>query len=306
MSTFPVLIGLLSAVLGVMVAYRLTIGAQINRSRRAQHMSVVSGQRLRSESVTVTRAPRTMRDRLRAAGLDWGPNAESLFRLSRIGTALVVALFVLLFGMPPVIALAAAAGGYGYLGAWLAGQERSRTLAIEKELPDALGDLVAVLRVTGSLRQALDQTRGLILQSRPKSPLAQELQWTLEDMQTDDAGAFTDLAKRTSSSALAMLAFALGVFVKSGGDYVTALEAQARGVRLTLEARAEAQASSSEAMMAVRIIPGILAIVTFIFMQDPYFHSFYFSQLGQILIACVLALMAGGYKWVQSMINEVA
>jgi hypothetical protein len=87
---------------------------------------------------------------------------------------------------------------------------------------------------------------------------------------------------------------------------VTALEAQARGVRLTLEARAEAQSSASEAMMAVKIIPGILAIVALVFMQDPYFRSFYFSQLGQALIACTLILMAGGYKWVQSMIEEVA
>jgi Flp pilus assembly protein TadB len=102
-----------------------------------------------------------------------------------------------------------------------------------------------------------------------------------------------------------MLAFALGIFVKSGGDYLPALEAQARGVRQTLEARGTAQAEAAEAMTAIKIIPLMLIGVTVFLMQDPYFHQFYFSVGGQILLVAVAGLMFVGYQFAQSMVQNV-
>lgn len=306
MNPYPTLIGLLSAVLFVIVAYRLTLGAQQLRSRRAAQFDVVSGRALADEVVAVLpREPRTLADRLRAAGWNLGRRPETAYQLLRLVCGMIAAVIILILGFPTLLAVAAGGAGWYVPQLLLESQEKSRALVIEKELPDALGDLIALLRVTPSLKSGLEQTRTLLARKNAQSPLAQELQWALEDMQTDEAGAFHAMARRAASPALAMLAFALGVFVKSGGDYLSALEAQARGVRQTLEARGAAQAEAADAMMAVKVIPAMLVLVTIFLMQDPYFHAFYFSFAGQVLLAIVAGLMFTGYQFVQAMVQNV-
>jgi len=306
LNLYPTLIGVLCAILFVIVAYRLTLGAQRLRSRRAAQLGVVTGRTLGDVPSDVSpREPRTLPDRLRAAGWNLGPHPETAYQLIRWISGIAGAVIVLVLGLPLILAIAGAWLGWSLPQMLLDSQEKGRALVIEKELPDALGDLVALLRVTASLRAALEQTRGLLVRANPRSPLAQELQWALEDMATNEDAAFQALARRAASPALAMLGFALGVFTKSGGDYLAALEAQARGVRQTLEARGTAQAEAADAMLAVKVIPVLLVGVTIFLMQDPSFRQFYFSFGGQILLVVVAGLMFVGYQFVQSMVQNV-
>jgi tight adherence protein B len=306
-TALPFLIGLLTAILVVVIVYQLTLGVRVARSRRAAQLEIVSGQASAPEALTSPREARTLSDRLKAAGLDLGDaqHAETSYTLLRITVAILAAVGVLLLGLPPVLALVAGAAGYYLPQAWLAGETARRSAQIEKELPDALGDLIALLRVTPSIRNALDGTRQLLAQTNPRSPLAQEFQWTLEDMQASEEMAFKQLAERAASPALAMFAFALSIFARSGGDYLNALEAQARGIRQTLEARGTAQAEAADAMMTVKVIPAILLLVLVLFMQDPFFRSFYFTFTGQVILLGVLGCMVIGYQVVQSITSEV-
>lgn len=304
-TALPFLIGLLTAILVVVIVYQLTLGVRFARSRRAAQLEIVSGQAAVPEAVAGGREARTLSDRLKAAGLNLGERAETSYALLRITAAILAAVVVLILGLPPAMALVAGAAGFYLPQLWLAGETARRSAQIEKELPDALGDLIALLRVTPSIRSALEGTRQLLAQTNPKSPLAQEFQWTLEDLQAGEETAFRQLAERAASPALAMFAFALAVFVKSGGDYLSALQAQARGIRQTLEARGTAQAEAADAMMTVKVIPAILLLVLVMFMQDPFFRSFYFTFAGQLLLLGVLGSMAIGYSVVQSIVAEV-
>ena len=308
MQQLPLLIGLLVALLASVILYRLTLGVKFARSKREAQFDTLAGvvTRVTAQPNNSLREIKTLEDRLRAAGLDLGTNAKPAYMLLRLASAILCASAVLVFGLPPLVALLAGIGGYLLPQLWLDGQVERRTEQIEKELPDALGDLVAVLRITPSMRNALEQVRVLLVQANPKSALAQELQWTIEDLQTNEAGAFRDLAKRATSPALKMLAFSLMVFINSGGDYLDALEAQARGVRETLRARQSAAAESAEAMMTVKIIPAVLAAVLTIFLQDPLFRSFYFTFYGQMLLLGVMAVMFLGYQIVTGMVKGVA
>jgi Flp pilus assembly protein TadB len=308
MQPLSLLIALLVALLASVIVYQFTLGVKFARNKREAQLDTLAGVGATS-AVTGDKSQRqikTLEDQLRAAGLNLGTNAQTAFTLLRLASAILCASAVLVFGLPPLVALTVGLGGYVLPQLWLAGQVERRTAQIEKELPDALGDLIAVLRVTQSLRNALEQVRALLAQANPKSPLAQELQWTLEDLQTDEAGAFRDLAQRATSPALKMLAFSLMIFVNSGGDYLTALEAQARGVRQTLEARGAAAAEAAEAMLTVKIIPAVLAIVLTIFLQDPFFRTFYFTFFGQMLLLGVVVVMFLGYQLIQGMVKGVA
>ncbi len=305
-TALPFLIGLLTAILIVVIVYQLTLGIRFTRSHRAAQLDQIAGGSAGApESLGSPREPNSLKDRLRAAGVNLGENAEVGWTLLRVTMAVLLAVVVLVIGLPPLVALLAAFGGYLLPQLWLDGETVRRARAIEQELPDALGDLIALLRVTPSIRNALEETRALLAKSNPKSPLAQEFQWTLEDLSAGEEEAFRRLALRAATPALAMFAFALAVFVRSGGDYLNALEAQARGIRQTLEARGSAQAEAADAMMTVKVIPAILLLILVMFMQDPFFRSFYFTFGGQLLLLGVLGSMAIGYSVVQSIVAEV-
>jgi Flp pilus assembly protein TadB len=308
MQQLPVLIGLLVALLASVIMYQLTLGVRFARSKRETQLDTLQGaavERIRPADNS-HRTIVTLQDKLRSAGMNWGQSGPALFGLLRIASAAVCAMVVFMIGLPPLVAIGVGLGGYFMPQLWLDGETIRRAERIEKELPDALGDLVAILRVESSMRNALEQVRHLLAQADPKSPLANELQWTLEDFQTDEVGAFRDLANRAISPALKMLAFSLMIFIQSGGDYLAALEAQARGVRETLRARQSAAAEAAEAMLTVKLIPGVLLLVLMMFLQDPFFRSFYYTFWGQALLVIVGVLMMAGYLYVQDAVKGVA
>ena len=302
----PALIGFFAAIFVVVVLYRIVVEASLLRSRRAQTFARVSGS-ARAAPEGAAPAKGTLADQLRTAGLDLGANAETTFHLVCLTLGLLAAAGVLVMGFPFLVAVVAGAAAFYYPRRWLATQARKRALEIDRELPGALGDLIAILRVVPALDTALDQVTAQLRIVNPKSPLADELAGTLADWRSQGGpGAFRALASRTASPALSMLAFALAVFVQTGGEYFDALEAQARGVRQVLEARGTAQAAAADAMLSVKAIPIILFGVSLFLMQDPFFHAFYFSFAGQVLILIAISAMFIGYQLVQSMVGEAA
>lgn len=302
----PVLIGFLVAILAVVILYRTFVEVEILRSKRMAAFERVAGLDAQKAEAP-SREPRTLAEKLRAAGLDLGRDAATMFQLICVTLGVLAAAGALAFGLPPIVALLAGAGGFVYPRMWLADRAQMRGRVIESELPGALGDLTAILRVTPALQPALDQTMRLLREINPQSPLAQEFAWTLEDVTAlGETGAFQALAQRAASPALATLAFALSIFTRTGGDYLNALEAQARGVRETLEARGAAQTEAADAMMSLRAIPAILFLVSLGLMQDPLFRAFYFSFAGQIVLAVCIGAMILGYQLVKSMVSEVA
>jgi len=301
------MLGVLFALLTVLILYRLIIVPGLLASRREKQFAVMTGQAGTTGAET-PRAPKTLRGRLLAAGVNLGEEAELVFYLMSATFAVLAAALAFFLGLPLLIALLAGAAGFMLPRVWLSGQEKKRAREIDAELPGALGDLVAILRVQPDVFEALRQTAEILdAGGGKKSHLAQEFRWTVEDRAAlGIEKALKALEERSPSDALASLAFTLSVYARTGGQFIKPLEAQAHAIRETLEARNAARAEGADAMLSAKAVPILLALVLIGLMQDPRFGAFYRSFAGQVILLFGIAAMAAGYWMMQCMVEEVA
>jgi tight adherence protein B len=247
----------------------------------------------------------SMARKMLAAGWDWGENAEAkLYGLMAV-LGFVVLVGGTLLNMPPLLALFAAALA-AYAPRWyLDNRERNRAIAIDKDLPLALGRIAGLLGIQPDVAQVLTLTANSISPGR-ETVLAEELRRTAAQIRSsgEEAG-LRALEQRSPSPSLSQVAVSLRIYSRAGGEFSQVMAAAADRAREIIDGRNAAQAKAGEAAIAARALPLLLLGGTVFLAQDPQFAAFYRSTLGQIIIAGVIAMMIFGYITIQKMIEEV-
>ncbi len=229
---------------------------------RKQGLSALAGTGMARLSVALDRlAPlasddvRTVRERLRLAGIDMTPETWRALRLL-VAAALACALgFVGAVAQAPVFGSAAlaaigAAAGWFSMDAVLDSKRKSRRLLMEMQLPDAL-DLLGVALAAGSpVEQCFKEVAGSM-----DGPLSDE--FALVDREVNLLGvsreaALEHLSDRCESQEISSFVAQLLQAINQGSSVIDGLEAQA-----TL-ARERAQAAALE---EIRKMPTKLDVV---------------------------------------------
>ncbi len=292
-----------SAILVTLVAlvafYTFVLRPGALRSQRVRQWERISGE----EAELVAVSTEGLEQHLRAAGLAL---SRRDFALLSLALGLLGGCAALGLGLPALLVVAAALG-VGYLPRyWVGRREHSRWQATDQELPGAIALLVGNLRVQPDLAEALRLTAAA-LQAGGQRHLPEELLRTAAEMRAlGSEAALSGLQARSPSPALALLAGALALYVQVGGDFLPVLERRAGAIRDWTAARQEAVTSASDALLAGKAIPALLALVTLGLLGDPQFGAFYRSLAGQLILLVCAAAMLLGYRVMVSMVEEVA
>ena len=277
--------------------YTLVLRPGAIRSGRVRQWEQISGQAAETEVIS----SKALEQRLQAAGWNLS-RAEFLLLSAGLGMVACIAAFAL--GLPPLVALAAGGAAAILPRSRLSGRERARWRAVDKELAGAISLLVGNLRVQPDLAEALRLTAAT-LQAGGQPHLALEFVRTAAEMRT--LGAESALqALQDRSPSLDLVAGALQLYVQVGGDFIPILEKKAGAIRELVAAREEATTSATDALLAGKAIPVLLAMVTLGLLRDPTFGTFYRSLPGQFILLFCGAAMALGYAAMKSMVEEVA
>ena len=298
MMTVPAwIVGALAALAVGLLGYYLFIAENIAKDRLARSLQRVTHE----EPLLKERSDRGQE--LLAAGLDLGENAETKFTLIRLGLAGVT--FILVGAtIPPIMALAAVGVAFMAPAWYVAGRKRSRAQAMDRELPDALGRIAGLLEIQPDIAQVLALTADS-LSVGGRSPLADELRRTAAEFRSRGEEALRDLERRAPTPGLASLAAALRIYAQAGGQFSAVMSAAADRASALWAGRNEGLAKAGSALMAAKIIPGMLAFVGFFTLRDPDVQHFYRSGFGQILAVVVIGAMIYGYLMIRSMVDEV-
>jgi len=283
----------------LVVLYTLVLRPGAVRSQRVRQWEQISGQATETEVIS----SKALEQRLQAAGWNLS-RAEFLLLSASLGVVACIAAFAV--GLPPLVAVAAGGAVASLPRSRLGGRERARWRAVDKELAGAISLLVGNLRVQPDLAEALRLTAAT-LQAGGQPHLAREFLRTAAEMRTLGAeSALQALQDRSPSPSLDLVAGALQLYVQVGGDFIPILEKKAGAIRELVAAREEATTSATDALLAGKAIPVLLAMVTLGLLRDPTFGTFYRSLPGQFILLFCGAAMAAGYAAMKSMVEEVA
>ena len=140
------------------------------------------------------------------------------------------------------------------------------------------------------------------------SPLASELHRTARDLRSHGRQALDEFEARAQlvSPSLSAVAFQLGRYAERGsGAFGEAFTAAAENLHKILEGRSKAEAKSSEAMGAIKIIPAMLALVMLYFMNDPTMKHTFQMPMMQIFLVVLAGWMGLGYWFMKGMIEDI-
>ena len=294
----PWSIGLLAALVAVLLGYRLFLLEEMVRGRMARRVQAVTSEEspLRERSAG--------EERLLAAGLDWGQQAESRFLLLRFACALVAFLLVGAW-MPLVLGLAVTLAAFMAPAWYIDSRGRARIRAIEGELPMALGRIASLVEIQPDIAQVLSITADSLAVGGT-GPLADELRRTVADYRNQGIEALQHLERRAATPGLANLAAALRVYATAGGEFAPVLSAAADRAGQLAAGRNEAISRAGGARMTAILIPCLLAFVGLFVLRDPQVRAFYTSLPGQVLALLVIGAMAAGYQVIEGMVEGVA
>lgn len=294
----PLPAAMLTTITLLVAVYTLILRPGAVRSRRVRQWEQISGRDAETEGMS----GRALEQRLQAAG--WNLSRAEFLLLSA-GLGIIVCIAASALGLPPLVSLVAGGATATLPRSRLAGRERARWRAVDRELPGAISLLVGNLRVQPDLAEALRLT-ATALQAGAQPHLAGEFLRTAAEMRALGAeAALSALQDRSPSPALGLVAGALQLYVQVGGDFTPVLEEKAGAIRELVAAREEARTSAMDALLAGKAIPVLLAMVTLGVLRDPTFGAFYRSLPGQFILLLCGGAMAVGYAAMKSMVEEV-
>jgi len=294
----PLPAAVLTTMTVLVAVYTLIFRPGAARSQRVRQWEQISGQAPEPEVVS----GKALEQRLQAAG--WTLSRAEFLLLS-VGLGVVACVVAFALGLPPLVALVAGCAVGTLPRSRLAGRERARWRAVDRELAGALSLLVGNLRVQPDLAEALRLTAAT-LQAGGQPHVAQEFLRAAAEMRALGAeAAFRALQDRSPSPSLDLVAGALQLYVEVGGDFIPILEKEAGAIREMIAAREEATTSATDALLAGKAIPALLGMVTLGLLRDPTFGAFYRSLPGQLILLVCGGAMAVGYAAMKSMVEEV-
>ena len=140
------------------------------------------------------------------------------------------------------------------------------------------------------------------------SPLAAELRRTVRELRSRGRQALEDFERRAQlvSPSLATVAFQLQRYAERGsGSFSEAFTGAAENLHRILEGRNKAEAKSSQAMGAIKIIPAMLALVMLYFMNEPTMRHTFQLPVMQIFLVVLAGWMGLGYWFMKGMIEDI-
>jgi tight adherence protein B len=231
---------------------------------------------------------------LRRAGMQMGAG-EFLFIQLALTTAAGFGGFVL---MPSVFGGLAPAVGAGLIGfgaplLWLRRQRAKRMAQFEQALPDAL-DLVA-----SSLRAGYSLADGLDLVAREnEGPCGEEFRQVLEELSVgaDMDGALTRLTERVVSEDTRLLATAIAVQRRTGGNLVDVLQQMARTLRERQRLRGEVRVLTTGPRVSgyiVGMMPVAMAAMMYV-VSRPSFNMLVNEPIGRMALGFSAVMVVVG------------
>lgn len=192
-------------------------------------------------------------------------------------------------GLPPAGILFGVAGAVAW-ELWLRARARNRLTKFEQQLPWALDVMATSLRSGFGIMEAV-----ATVAREAEPPLAQEFRRLLESSRM--GGSFEDgleaMTERVGSADLRIVARAMAVHRKVGGNLAAILESVARTMREREELRGHVRALTAQQRlggMIVALLP--LWIVGFFLLADPNFIAPLWEEpVGRLLLA-----LAGGME----------
>lgn len=170
---------------------------------------------------------------------------------------------------------------------------RRRQERLERQLPDFLMALAAVLRAGSGLQLALRQ----IVRQSPE-PLAQEMGLMLQEqrMGLSFDAALAQLGQRLPTTSVALMVSALRVATHSGGNLSEALERIAATLRASLYMQGRIRALTSQGRMQAWVmaaLPLLLALVLE-YLDPDAMALLWHTPMGWAVMAIILLLEGGG------------
>ena len=269
------LIALLIALAVFLMGYQFIYRAGVLRSE----FEKAAAKKDQVEQMVLPEAdPKTPEYQLAAAGIRTG-NPRLMWLALHYAPPLLIFLGSLAFGLPILIALMLSVIGYIAPRRWISGQIKDRGRRVDEELPMAYMRLASILRANPDVTIALLETSNAIEVERGGlvTPLSSELRLTASEMQGESGRteALKRLQRRAPTYSLSNLGLLLERLTETGssGRFFTAFESAAGNVQAILEARNKAKAKASEQMQMARLLPLLMAGMTFMFLNDPSFRS---------------------------------
>jgi hypothetical protein len=222
----------------------------------------------------------------------------------RLAAGALPALLLLLFGFP--VAPAVAGGGLIYIltNAFLNSQWRKLRVKLEQELPTFVSRLAGTLLVTNAPLKAIAEVADTLSE---ESPLNGWLQRLLSGTRLEGRR-FIEQARAEAaviSPSLALVIFELGRLLETGGaGFTRAFATTAEELSAILEARAVAGAKAESARGAVFMMLGIMGVIMVLMISSPNIRQGFQNPAVQVVTALALAVMAFGYGFLNSLIDE--
>jgi len=233
------------------------------------------------------RTSNPMRLSLARAGMR-GAQDGGWYFASKVGLALLAAMAVLTFTGPFVLpgegrtflALGAATLGFVAPSAFVRILGQQRQDALQRSLPDLIDLIVTCLEAGMGLEESVRRASSQV--ARLESPLAQELETTLEDWADGRSriGSIEELRVRTGVESLGEFMEAVEEARRDGTTITETLRAQASAMRNAEAARAEERA---------RRVPLLVAVTLAVFMLPAAFMW----VLGASIVQAVRLLLPG-------------
>ena len=222
----------------------------------------------------------------------------------RVAGALVPALVLLAWGMPPVVTLAGGALGFVIVHHFLEGRWRKFRMSVEKELPTFVSRLSSTLLVVENAQVALAD---VIETLDEQSPLRVWMERFLAGMASE--GASFALKAREEAAAispsLALVVYQIGRLATAGGSgFARAFAVSGDMLHTILESRAVAGSKAESARQAVWIMLGIMGVIMFMMLSSPAIRQGFREPSAQLVTLVGLGVMAYGYTFMSGMIDE--
>jgi tight adherence protein B len=242
----------------------------------------------------------SLKNQLQQSGLDW-----SVKRFWIVSAAAGIAMFLTTFALGSDLALAAAFGAAGGLGAprWLLSFLRKRRLAnFVDEFPNAIDVIVRGIKAGLPLNDCIR-----IVAQEAREPVKSEFRRIAEAqvMGLSAADAMAKLYERVAVPEANFFAITLGIQQKTGGNLSETLGNLSKVLRDRKKMKGKIKALSQEAKASAAIIAALpIAVMCLIYITTPdYISLLWTDRMGHLMLAGSALWMGCGVLVMRKMIN---
>lgn len=269
-------------------------------NKRLQHFAGVD----EASKVEVGSTAHRIRLAFLSFGLDVSGNEDAALWSARLGAVGLVTVIGTAFSLPLFIALALGGAGWIVVDSVIQARWQEMVVKIEKDVPTFLLRLAGTVQVETNVLNAISEVAETF---DPKSPLRSWLERFLAQCQSrGQAGLQAMLVEATAiSSALGLAVFEIGRLWETGGEgYTRSFAVAADNLSNILQARGMANAKGDGARGAIRIVVLSLAAVMIFLIRTPQFGPVIKEPIMQLAYAAIIAWVAYGWKFINTMIDE--